>query len=74
MLEGQRRDFHHSCASLGFMEVNSVDIGIREVKTMATNCKLNCLQSVQTESQGLDIGLQLCPLKSEYCCFLFFFF
>lgn len=56
------------------MELNSVDIGIREVKTMATNCKLNCLQCAWTDSQGLGIGLQLCHLKSEYSCLFFFLF
>lgn len=53
------------------MKVNSVDIGIREVKTVATNCKLNCLQRARTDSQGLGIGLQLCHLKSEYSCLFF---
>lgn len=40
------------------MNVNSVNVGIREVRISATNCKLNhLLQRMQTESQGMDIGL-----------------
>lgn len=55
------------------MKVNSVDVGIREVRIGATNCKLNHLmQRVQTEGHGLGIGLQSCLLKSECCCIYFF--